>query len=70
MSHELRTPLNAILGFSEIIGGEMFGPNGHPRYVDYAKDIYASGHMLLQIIDDCSTSRGSSTASWSSMPKA
>ncbi len=52
MSHELRTPLNAILGFSEIIGGEMFGPTGHPRYVDYAKDIYASGHMLLQIIDD------------------
>jgi PAS domain S-box-containing protein len=52
MSHELRTPLNAILGFSEIIGGEMFGPTGHPRYVDYAKDIYSSGRMLLQIIDD------------------
>ncbi|MDQ7251489.1 PAS domain-containing sensor histidine kinase [Dongia sedimenti] len=52
MSHELRTPLNAILGFSEIIGGEMFGPTGHPRYVDYAKDIYTSGRMLLQIIDD------------------
>jgi PAS domain S-box-containing protein len=52
MSHELRTPLNAILGFSEIIGGEMFGATGHPRYVDYAKDIYSSGHMLLQIIDD------------------
>jgi len=52
MSHELRTPLNAILGFSEIIGAEMFGPSGHPRYVDYAKDIYSSGRMLLQIIDD------------------
>lgn len=52
MSHELRTPLNAILGFSEIIGGEMFGPTGHPRYVEYAKDIYTSGRMLLQIIDD------------------
>jgi two-component system cell cycle sensor histidine kinase PleC len=52
MSHELRTPLNAILGFSEIIGGEMFGSAGHPRYVDYAKNIYSSGHMLLQIIDD------------------
>jgi two-component system cell cycle sensor histidine kinase PleC len=52
MSHELRTPLNAILGFSEIIGGEMFGSIGHPRYVDYAKDIYSSGRMLLQIIDD------------------
>ena len=52
MSHELRTPLNAILGFSEIIGGEMFGPAGHPRYLDYAKDIYSSGRLLLQIIDD------------------
>jgi PAS domain S-box-containing protein len=52
MSHELRTPLNAILGFSEIIGGEMFGSTGHPRYVDYAKDIFSSGRMLLQIIDD------------------
>ncbi|HVM83952.1 MAG TPA: PAS domain-containing sensor histidine kinase [Candidatus Binatia bacterium] len=52
MSHELRTPLNAILGFSEIIGGEMFGPAGHPRYLDYARDIYSSGRLLLQIIDD------------------
>jgi len=52
MSHELRTPLNAILGFSEVIGGEMFGPAGHPGYVGYAKDIYASGRLLLRIIDD------------------
>ncbi len=52
MSHELRTPLNAILGFSEVIGGEMFGPVGHPRYSDYAKDIFASGRLLLGIIDD------------------
>jgi PAS domain S-box-containing protein len=52
MSHELRTPLNAILGFSEVIGSEMFGPVGHPRYRDYAKDIYGSGRLLLGIIDD------------------
>jgi PAS domain S-box-containing protein len=52
MSHELRTPLNAILGFSEVIGGEMFGPVGHPRYRDYANDIYGSGRLLLGIIDD------------------
>jgi len=25
MSHELRTPLNAIIGFSEVLGEEMFG---------------------------------------------
>src|SRR5581483_9174154 len=48
----LRTPLNAILGFSEIIGGAMFGPVGHERYVEYAKDIYSSGGLLLLIIDD------------------
>jgi PAS domain S-box-containing protein len=52
MSHELRTPLNAILGFSEMIGGEMFGPVGDPRYRDYARDIYGSGRLLLGIIDD------------------
>jgi len=52
MSHELRTPLNAILGFSEVIGGEMFGPVGHSRYRDYARDIYGSGRLLLGIIDD------------------
>jgi PAS domain S-box-containing protein len=52
MSHELRTPLNAILGFSEVIGAEMFGPIGSPRYRDYAQDIYGSGRLLLGIIDD------------------
>jgi PAS domain S-box-containing protein len=52
MSHELRTPLNAILGFSEIIGNQIFGTGAQSRYIDYAKDIYASGRLLLQIIDD------------------
>jgi signal transduction histidine kinase len=52
MSHELRTPLNAIIGFSEAIGGEMFGPVGGTRYVEYAKDINASGRHLLSLIND------------------
>jgi len=52
MSHELRTPLNAIIGFSEIIKGEMFGPAGSPQYVEYAKDIYDSGQLLLSLIND------------------
>ena len=34
MSHELRTPLNAILGFSEILKTEIYGPLGHPKYLD------------------------------------
>ncbi len=52
MSHELRTPLNAILGFSEIISGEILGPVGSPKYVEYAGDIFTSGSHLLSIIND------------------
>ncbi|MDO1558143.1 ATP-binding protein [Brevundimonas sp. 2R-24] len=52
MSHELRTPLNAINGFSEIMANQMFGPLGHPRYVEYAGDILNSGQHLLALIND------------------
>ncbi|MEH6629518.1 MAG: ATP-binding protein [Halopseudomonas aestusnigri] len=52
MSHELRTPLNAILGFSEMIKYEMLGKIGEPRYREYADDIYTSGTLLLEIIND------------------
>jgi len=52
MSHELRTPLNAILGFSDMIHGEILGPNGNPRYREYAGDIHASATHLLDIIND------------------
>jgi PAS domain S-box-containing protein len=52
MSHELRTPLNAIIGFSEIIKDELFGKAGNPQYVEYAKDIYDSGELLLSLIND------------------
>jgi signal transduction histidine kinase len=52
MSHELRTPLNAIIGFSEIVAGELFGPIGAPRYIEYAHDIHTSGIHLLSIISD------------------
>ena len=51
MSHELRTPLNAILGFSEVIGAEVFGPCV-PRYRNYANDIHGAGKHLLALIND------------------
>jgi signal transduction histidine kinase len=51
MSHELRTPLNAVIGFSEMIANQALGANS-PRYIDYAKDIRASGRYLLSIIED------------------
>lgn len=52
MSHDLRTPLNAIMGFSEIMQAEVFGPVGHPRYAEYARDIRTSAVHLLELIDD------------------
>ena len=52
MSHELRTPLNAVIGFSEVMGGELLGPIGTPRYLEYATDIRASAQHLLHIIND------------------
>ena len=51
MSHELRTPLNAIIGFSDMIGKEVFGP-GLPRYREYAHDIGGAGRHLLSLIND------------------
>lgn len=52
MSHELRTPLNAIIGFSELMGEELFGPLGAPRYREYLKDIRSSATHLLSLIGD------------------
>ena len=52
MSHELRTPLNSVLGFAEILGSEMFGALGDPRYREYATYIHQSGTHLLQVIND------------------
>lgn len=52
ISHELRTPLNAVIGFSEIMTGQMFGPLGHPSYMEYAHDIHESGSHLLDVIND------------------
>ena len=52
MSHELRTPLNAIIGFAEVLGQEMLGSLGNPRYREYSNDILSSGKMLLDLIND------------------
>ncbi|PYM61229.1 MAG: hypothetical protein DMD79_13380, partial [Candidatus Rokuibacteriota bacterium] len=51
MSHELRTPLNAIIGFSEVLGEQMFGPLNE-KQAEYAQDILSSGRHLLSLIND------------------
>jgi PAS domain S-box-containing protein len=52
ISHEVRTPLNAIIGFAEVMIGERFGALGNERYVEYMKDIRASGERVLSIVND------------------
>jgi signal transduction histidine kinase len=52
MSHELRTPLNAIIGFSDMMKGQLLGPIGSVRYIEYARDIHSSGTHLLSLIND------------------
>ena len=52
MSHELRTPLNSIIGFSQMLGSEVFGPLGSDKYREYAGYIGRSGTHLLNVIKD------------------
>lgn len=52
MSHDLRTPLNAIIGFSDFILNEVHGKLTPTSYNSYVKDIFNSGHYLLDLITD------------------
>lgn len=52
VSHELRTPLNAVMGFSDLMGHQMFGPLGHPRYEEYVTHIRESSQKLLKSAED------------------
>jgi PAS domain S-box-containing protein len=51
MSHELRTPLTSILGFSGILGQELFG-DLNPKQAQYVEQIHRSGQHLLGLIND------------------
>jgi signal transduction histidine kinase len=52
MSHELRTPLNAIIGFSDMMQSGMLSPVGSLKYLEYARDVHRSGHLLLGLINE------------------
>jgi signal transduction histidine kinase len=52
MSHELRTPLNSILGFSQVLASPSLAALTEAKKTDYARNIYASGAHLLEIIND------------------
>jgi PAS domain S-box-containing protein len=52
VSHEIRTPLSAILGFAEVMLDGRFGPVANPRYESYLKDIYASGALVMSLVND------------------
>ena len=41
-----------MIGFSEVMQQALFGPLGHAKYQEYARDIYASGAYLLEVIND------------------
>ncbi|MFZ4531456.1 MAG: PAS domain-containing sensor histidine kinase [Alsobacter sp.] len=52
MSHEIRTPLSAIIGFAEVMIEERFGPVGNERYLEYLRDIHASGGHVISLVND------------------
>src|SRR5260370_15518615 len=52
ISHEVRTALNAIIGFAEVMIDERFGALGNERYVEYMKEIRASGERVIAIVND------------------
>ena len=48
MRHDIRTPLSGIVGFSELLCNE----STEPRIKEYAENLVASSHALLDLMDD------------------
>ncbi len=51
LAHELRTPISAIMSSAELMGEELFGPLGDPRYKSYVQGIRSSAQHLLEVIE-------------------
>jgi two-component system cell cycle sensor histidine kinase PleC len=52
ISHEIRTPLTAVIGFCDLMGREIFGPVGDPRYTAYVRHIADGGAALLKSTEE------------------
>ena len=48
MRHDIRTPLSGIVGFSELLKSE----SNEPRIKEYAENLVASSHALLDLMDE------------------
>lgn len=48
MRHDIRTPLSGIVGFSELLKSE----SNEPRIKEYAENLIASSHALLNLMDE------------------
>ena len=48
MRHDIRTPLSGIVGFSELLKSESH----EPRIKEYADNLIASSHALLDLMDE------------------
>lgn len=51
LTHEMRTPLTAILGFSRMLGDQIYG-SLNPTQMKYVKAIFESGDHMLALIND------------------
>ncbi len=51
MSHELRTPLTAVIGFSDLLGDQLFGKLNE-KQLGYVTEISSAGRHLLRLIND------------------
>jgi signal transduction histidine kinase len=52
ISHEVRMSLNSIIGFADVMIDGRFGAIDNERYVDYLRDIRASGQHVVALVND------------------
>ena len=52
VSHEVRMSLNSIIGFAEVMIDGRFGAIENERYIDYLRDIRASGQHVISLVND------------------